>query len=64
VASADYQFVRRWRLYTNATVQRFAAANYSDLEVGISRSLGGRDVMLSYSTFEHRVMLDLVTTRY
>ncbi|MCX6358210.1 MAG: hypothetical protein NT029_00230 [Armatimonadetes bacterium] len=64
VASADYQFVRRWRLYTNATVQRFAAANYSDVEFGISRSLGGRDVMLSFSTFEHRVMLDLVTSRY
>lgn len=64
VVSADYQLVRRWRLYTNATVQRFAAANYSDVEIGISRSLGGRDVMLSYSTFEHRVLLDLVTTRY
>jgi hypothetical protein len=59
-----YGIAPRWRLALSATAQRFDSGSYSDVIVGLARSIGGRDVVLSYSTLNHRFTLDLEATRF
>lgn len=62
----DLQFTvaPRWRLGLSASVQRYESGSYSDMVVGVARNIGGRDIVLSYSTFNHRIMLDMEATRF
>lgn len=64
IGDAYYTVAPRWRLGLSASVQRYTTGSYSDYIFYLSRSIGGRDVVLSYSTFNHRIMLDLEATRF
>lgn len=59
-----YEFAPRWRFSLSATLQRFASSMYRDYEIGIARSIGGRDLILSYSTFTHRLFFDIQASRF
>ena len=62
----DFGFVLapRWRMWLGATLQQFSLATYRDFELGVARSVGGRDVSVSYSTLSHRFFLDLQASRF
>jgi len=60
----SYSFAPRWRFSLSATLQRFASGLYRDFEFGIARSIGGRDLVLSYSTFTHRIFFDIEASRF
>ncbi len=64
IADFRYSVVPRWYLSFGATVQRFSSADYRDFTFGITRSIGGRDVTLSYSTLSHRIFFDIDASRF
>jgi hypothetical protein len=64
VGDVFYELAPRWRLALSASSHSYAAGSYSDIIVGLARNIGGRDVVLSYSTLNHRFMLDLEATRF
>ncbi len=64
VADLNYAFLPRWRWTFSANMHRFVNGNYRDLEFGIGRTLGGREFILSYSTYTHRFFFDLQANRF
>jgi len=64
IGDAQLSIAPRWRLGISASVQRYLDGSYNDIIFGLARNIGGRDVVLSYSTFNHRIMLDLEATRF
>src|SRR5262249_45962861 len=64
IADFDYNFIPRWDFSLKASMQRFSTSSYRDFEVGFGRSVGGRKLFVSYSTFNHRFFFDLQATRY
>jgi len=64
ISDVYYGIAPRWMLGVSASIQRYAESSYSDFIFSLSRTLGGRDLVLSYSTFNHRIMLDLQATRF
>ncbi len=64
LADTTYNFARRWRVNFTATVQTFTTGSFRDYQVGISRSIGLRDIQLIYSTYSHRFFFDLQASRF
>jgi len=64
IGDVQLSLAPRWRLGVSASAQRYLSGSYTDVIVGLARNIGGRDVVLSYSTFNHRIMLDLEATRF
>jgi hypothetical protein len=64
IGDFNYVIAPRWRLSLSATLQRFATASYRDFEFSLGRSVGGRDLALTYSTFNHRFFFDIEASRF
>ena len=64
IADFDYNFIPRWDFSLKASMQRFSTSSYRDFELGFGRSVGGRKLFVSYSTFNHRFFFDLQATHY
>ena len=63
-ADLNYSLARRWRFAMAANFQRYSSAQYTDWLFGFAHDIGGRDLMLSYSTLNHRIAFDLQATRF
>ncbi|HSV74303.1 MAG TPA: hypothetical protein VLH79_11140 [Chthonomonadales bacterium] len=63
-ADLNYGLAHRWRFAMAANFQRFSSAQYTDWLVGIAHDIGGRDLMLSYSTLSRRIAFDIQATRF
>jgi len=59
-----YAVAPRWRVSLAASISRFFGGTFRDYEVGLSRSLGGRELVLSYSTYHHRFFFDIEASRF
>jgi hypothetical protein len=59
IADFSYAFLPRYRLTLSTTIQRFAVGTFHDHEIGIGRVIGGREFVLSYSTYNHRFYFNL-----
>jgi len=57
--SAAYSFGPRWRLQLQQTAYHFRSLQEQDLQVGLTRAIGSRDVTLYWSTLRHRIMFDI-----
>ncbi len=64
VADFNYAFLPRWRWISTATLQRFTIGSYRDIQFGIGRTVGGREVVIEYSTFSHRIFFDMQAGRF
>jgi hypothetical protein len=64
LADFSYNFARRWRFAASATIQKFASASYQDYEFGLAHNVGGRDLYLSWSTFNHRIFFSIEASRF
>jgi hypothetical protein len=64
IADFDYNFIPRWDFSLRASMQTFSTSSYRDFEIGVGRSIGGRKLYVSYSTFNHRFFFDLQASRY
>lgn len=64
VSDFNYSIAPRWHVNFSSTLQQFTTASYRDFSLGIARTVGGRDVVLSYSTFNHRFYFDLQANRF
>ena len=64
VADVHYVLAPRWRLAVSASSHRYSVGSYTDVIMSLARNVGGRDVVFSYSTLNHRFMLDLEATRF
>lgn len=64
IGDLQYSLAPRWRVGLSASVQRYQDGSYSDIILALARNIGGRDVVLSYSTFNHRIVVDLEATRF
>ena len=64
IGDLSYSIAPRWRLTFNSTMQQLATASYRDFAMGIARSVFGRDIVFSYSTFNHRFFFDLEAGRF
>jgi hypothetical protein len=64
VGDFNYAIAPRWRLSVAATLQQVSTASYRDFAFSLARSIGGRDIGITYSTFTHRVYFDLQASRF
>jgi hypothetical protein len=64
VGDFNYAIAPRWRLSVAATLQQVSTATYRDFAFSLARSIGGRDIGITYSTFTHRVYFDLQASRF
>ncbi len=64
VTDTSYSFLPRWKLNIATTLQKFAGASYRDLAFGIARTVFGRDLTFSYSTYNHRFFFDVEASRF
>lgn len=64
VGDLSYLFARRWRLTASANLQKFSGSEYRDYTLGVAWNIGGRDVVLSYSTMNHRMYFDLEASQF
>ena len=64
IGDFSYAFLPRYRLTLSTTVQRFAVGTFTDHEIGIGRVIGGREFILSYSTYNHRFYFNLEAGRF
>jgi hypothetical protein len=64
LADLSYAILPRWRLSTSATLQQFSTAQYRDYTLGIGRDIGGRELILSYSTYSHKIFFDIQASRF
>ena len=64
IGDLTYQVLPRWKFSFNSTMQQFASSSYRDYSIGIARTVLGRDVVLAYSTFNHRFFFDLEAGRF
>jgi hypothetical protein len=64
ITDFNFAVAPRWRLTLSATLQRFAGSQFRDYQFGFARTLGGRDFVLSYSTYSHRIFFDLEASRF
>ncbi len=64
VGDVHYVLAPRWRLAVSASSHRYSVGSYTDFILALGRNVGGRDIVLSYSTLNHRIMLDLEATRF
>ena len=58
-ANAAYSFGPLWRLELQQTAYSFPTLHESDLQFGLSRALGQRDLKLYWSTLRHRIMFEV-----
>jgi hypothetical protein len=63
-ADFNYTFASRWRVTMSGTMQSFSGSQYRDYDIGIARTLLGKDLLISYSTYNHRVFFDLEASRF
>jgi hypothetical protein len=64
ITDFNFAIAPRWRITLAATLQQFAGSQFRDYQFGFARSLGGRDFVLSYSTYSHRIFFDLEASRF
>jgi hypothetical protein len=64
ITDFNFAIAPRWRMTLSATLQQFAGSQFRDYQLGFARSIGGRDFVLSYSTFSHRFFFDLEASRF
>lgn len=64
LADLSYKIDNHWRFLGSATLQRFGATSYQDLEFTLGNRIGARELQLTYSTFTHRISFDLTATRF
>jgi hypothetical protein len=64
ISDFNYAIAPRWRMTLSASVQRFSGSQFRDYQFGFARSISGRDFVLSYSTFSHRIFFDLEASRF
>jgi hypothetical protein len=64
VGELNYLLAPRWRFSLQASMQRFVLGNYRDIEIGLSRTVLGRDLVVYYSTFSHRFFFDFEASRF
>ena len=64
IGDFNYSIAPRWRMTLSATMQTYVGAQYRDYQFGFARNIGGRDFVLSYSTFSHRFFFDLEASRF
>jgi hypothetical protein len=60
----SYFLSNRWRLSFVANIQRFSTVNYRDFEMGVAHNIGGREVVVSWSTFNRRLFFDIEASRF
>lgn len=60
----NFTFAPRWRMALTATMQQYSFSKYQDIEMGIARSIGGRDLVISYSTYNHRIFFNIEASRF
>ena len=58
-ANAAYSFGPLWRLELQQTAYSFPLLHESDLQFGLSRAIGPRDLKLYYSTLRHRILFEV-----
>jgi invasin-like protein len=58
-ANAAYSFGPLWRLELQQTAYSFPLLHESDLQFGLSRSLGPRDLKVYWSTLRHRILFEI-----
>ena len=64
IGDFSYAFLPRYRLTLSTTIQRFAVGTFRDHEIGIGRTIAGREFVLSYSTYNHRFFFNLEAGRF
>jgi hypothetical protein len=64
ITDFNFALAPRWRLTLSATLQQFAGSQFRDYQLGFARSIGGRDFVLSSSTYSHRFFFDLEASRF
>jgi hypothetical protein len=64
IADFNVSVAPRWRLSLSTTLQQFAGSQFRDYQFGFARTIGGRDFLLSYSTYSHRFFVDLEASRF
>jgi hypothetical protein len=60
----SYGFAKDWRLITSLTYQKYAGANFQDVQFTIGRRFGARELQLTYSTYLKRLSIDFTATRF
>ncbi len=58
-ASAAYSFGPLWRLQLQQTAYHFRTLQEQDLQLGLSRAIGPREITVYWSQLRHRVMFEL-----
>jgi hypothetical protein len=64
ITDFNFSVAPRWRVNLSATLQQFAGSQFRDYTFGFARTIGGRDFLLSYSTYSHRIFFDLEASRF
>ncbi|NUQ69800.1 MAG: hypothetical protein HUU17_03175 [Chthonomonadales bacterium] len=65
IGDLQFTLAPRWRFGISASVQEYVAGGgYSELIFGLARNIGGRDIVLSYSTYLRKVMLNLEAAHF
>ncbi len=60
----SYSIAPKWRVALMTTMQQYGAATYKDFDLGLAYDIGGRDVILSWSSLEHRISLRLGAAQF
>jgi hypothetical protein len=61
---ARYNFARRWHLGVSANVQEMSSVDYQDYEFSVTRSIGLRELSITFSTLSHRFYFDMQAARF
>jgi hypothetical protein len=64
--TADFNYVMapRWTLMLTSTLETFSGSQYRDYDIGLARTILGRDLLVTYSTFNHRMFFSLQAARF
>ncbi len=63
-ADFNYQLAPRWSLMLTSTLETFSGSQYRDYDIGVARTILGRDLLVTYSTFNHRMFFSLQAARF
>ncbi|MCX6375757.1 MAG: hypothetical protein NTU88_06950, partial [Armatimonadetes bacterium] len=58
-ADLSYRLSRDWRFSARSTMNRFGSVSYDDLELGLGKAFGSRELLAVWSQSEKRVMFEL-----
>jgi hypothetical protein len=58
-ATAAYSLGPLWRIELQQTAYNFRTLSESDLQIGLTRMIGPRELTIYYSTLRHRFMFQI-----